>query len=276
MYDVFIRPIVRLMNPERGSKVALRYFRFLGSIPGERFVNRLLHNNKASGIEREVFGIQFYNPLGLGAGLDVFGELYNDLNDLGFSFVEIGPFADRASMRRAIANIQKDPQDDILAACISGEHLISFSLAYDFCDFFVIDPGDAPYKDVLEPLLDARLTSDTYKPVVLKVSESIDSEDLALAAEYCLANNVDGIELRSLAQVEAVHASTRGRLPIIANCHINTPQQAETMLSAGASLVEIRSGLVTNGPSLVTKILHHLERSAKNASNEPNKPEQAR
>ena len=92
-------------------------------------MSRLIHSNRAIGLEREVFGIKFYNPVGLGAGLDVNGELYNDLNDLGFSFVEIGPFAEVPAIRKAISKLQSDPPDDIIAACISDNHLPCFALA---------------------------------------------------------------------------------------------------------------------------------------------------
>ena len=52
--------------------------------------------------------------------------------------------------------------------------------------------------------------------------------------------------------------TVKGRLPIIANCHIKTPQQAAEALENGASLVEVRMGLVRQGPNLVGKILRYL------------------
>jgi dihydroorotate dehydrogenase len=41
-------------------------------------------------LERTVFGIHFKNPVGLAAGFDKNAELYNELSDFGFSFIEIG------------------------------------------------------------------------------------------------------------------------------------------------------------------------------------------
>ena len=130
MYSFLVRPITkRIQDNDKASALALKYFKFEGKIPGGRFFSRLIHGNRPVGLEKEVFGLDFYTPVVLGAGLDVSGELYNDLKDLGFSFVEIGPFPDFKSIRRAIGNIQKDPQNDILAACISGVYLRSFCLA---------------------------------------------------------------------------------------------------------------------------------------------------
>ena len=264
MYSFFIRPITkRIADNAKASSIALRYFKFQGRIPGGRFFNRLIHGNRPVGLEREVFGLQFYNPVGLGAGLDVAGELYNDLNDLGFSFVEIGPFNSLDSIRKAIRKIQADPQNDILAACISGDYYRSFCLAYDFCDFFVIDLSENPDMEVFDDILDARLSYDEYKPLVVKIPETITFEQIDEILDYCLRNSVDGIEARSNKQIAYISSRTRGRLPIIANCHIKTPQQASEALQNGASLVEVRMGLVREGPRLVGKILKYLSSKAK-------------
>ena len=252
------------MKLQRANQVALRYFKFLGKIPGGRFINRLVHHNKATVLQREVFGLQFYNPLGLGAGLDIQGDLYNDLNDLGFSFSEIGPL-DASSTRNAVKNLQEDPQDDILAACIGADHLISFSLAYDFCDFFVIELRSTEDIHILDDILETRLTYDSYKPIVGKVPEETSGEELQKIIDYCIMGGVDGLEVRSYSQLTAANAYTKCRYPIIANCHIRTPEQAQKMLESGASLIEVRSGLVLYGPSVIRKIIKHLENLVKNA-----------
>ena len=45
-------------------------------------------NNKY--LEREVFGIKFPNPVGLAAGFDKNAEIYKQMHDHGFGFIEIG------------------------------------------------------------------------------------------------------------------------------------------------------------------------------------------
>lgn len=264
MYNLFIAPITRrIQDNAKASRIALAYFKLEGRIPGGRFLSRLVHANRPAGLEREVFGLDFYNPVGLGAGLDVDGDLYNDLNDLGFSFVETGPFNDIKSLRRALYKIQEDPQNDILAPCIAGDYLKSFCLAYDFCDFFVIDISANPDIEILDALLEARLSYETYRPIVVKVPEAISLESLGYIAEYCLMNHVDGLEARSIEQIKYVSEHTKGRLPIIANCHIKTPEQAHEALQAGASLIEVRMGLVRQGPRLVERILKYLSVKSK-------------
>lgn len=264
MYRLLIKPFVKKKSPADASRIALVYFRIIGLIPGGRLVNRLIRSNRPKGIQREVFGLKFYNPVGLGAGLDKRGELYNDLNDLGFSFIEIGPLGSE-EIRIAVENLQKDHQDDILAACINKDHLKTFTLGYDFCDFFVIEIGDSPVADIINPLLEARMANDDYKPIIVKVNEILSPERMSEIVHYCLMNGVDGIEVRSKEQILQVREFGLRHLPIIANCHVNTPQQAAEMLDAGASLVEVRSGLVYEGPQLIGKINRYLENYFKNA-----------
>ena len=257
LYEILISPFIRKTEMEMASKISKEYFQITGKIPGGRFLRRLIHGNRPMGLQREVFDLNFYNPVGLGAGLDSNCNLYNDLNNLGFSFSEVGPL-DLAKTRKAVRNIQKDPPADILAACINRDFLKSFTLAYDFCSFFVIEPGQTPYEDALDPILDARLSYETYKPIVFKLEENISGSELQIILNYCLMNGIDGVQSRSLEQTIAIREYTKGRLPIIANCHIRKPQQAAELLEAGADLVELRSALVYDGPGLVRKTLKYL------------------
>ena len=47
---------------------------------------------------------------------------------------------------------------------------------------------------------------------------------------------------------------------------IMSPEQAKQMLDAGASLVEIYSGFIYEGPSLVKRINKYLENAARSGS----------
>lgn len=268
LYSIMIKPLVRKMDIERASKIALRYFEFVERIPGGRLISRWIHGNRPLGLQREVFGLNFYNPVGLGAGLDIHGVLYNDLNNLGFSFVEAGPL-DADGVRRAVNHIQNDPQDDILAACIKDDVQTAFTLAYDFFDFFVIDFSAGVDTDILEPLLNIRLGEETYKPIVVKLPKVISVAEIQEILDFCLMNGLDGIEARDIEQVRQIASLSRGKIPIIANTHIETPAQAHEALEAGASLVEVRNGLVREGPGIVDRILKYLLNKAKNERNNP-------
>jgi len=269
LYSILVRPFVRNAETEKASKRALRYFEFIEKIPLGRTLSRWFHNNRPVGLQREVFGLPFYNPVGLGAGLDIYGELYNDLNNLGFSFVEIGPMG-ADGVRRAVQRIQEDPQDDILACCINRDFLTAFTLAYDFCDFFVIDLSEQSGTDIVDPLLDARLAEEVYKPIVLKLPKEISTAEIDEILDFSLMNGIDGIQARNLDQVRQIASYAGGnRIPIIANTHIETPSQAAEALEAGASLLELRSGLVRQGPKFVANILKYLLNLSKNERTNP-------
>jgi dihydroorotate dehydrogenase len=268
LYSILVRPFVHNADIEKASKFALRYFELNEKIPGGRLISRWIHNNRPTGLQREVFGLDFYNPIGLSAGLDLHGELYNDLNNLGFSFVEIGPM-NADGIRRAIRRIQQDPQNDILAACIREDFLTAFTLAYDFCDFFVIDLSANPSTDILDPLLDARLAEDVYKPIVVKLPKELPPSETEDILDYCQMNRIDGIEVQTLEQIRHIVTYTSGRLPIIADIVIETPEQAAEALEAGASLVEVRDGLVRQGPRFISKIQKYLLNQVKNERSNP-------
>lgn len=268
LYNIVIKPFVRRMDIESASKIALRYFEFIELIPLGRLISRWIHNNRPVGLQREVFGLDFYNPVGLGAGLDIHGELYNDLNGLGFSYVEIGPMG-ADGIRRALSRIQRDPQNDILAVCINQDYSTTFTLGYDFFDFFVIDLTGNPNTEILEPLLDTRMAEDEYKPVIVKLPKNISASEIEEILDFSLLNGIDGIEARNMGQVRQIASYTRGYLPIIANTHIESPAQAAEALEAGASLVAVRNGLVREGPQFVAGILRYLLNLRKNERNNP-------
>ncbi|MCD8072809.1 MAG: quinone-dependent dihydroorotate dehydrogenase, partial [Alistipes sp.] len=63
---------------------------------------------------------------------------------------------------------------------------------------------------------------------------------------------------RAVEMVAYIYEKTQGRYPIIGVGGIMTPQDAQKMLDAGASLVQVYSGFIYEGPSLVKRICKHL------------------
>jgi dihydroorotate dehydrogenase len=74
------------------------------------------------------------------------------------------------------------------------------------------------------------------------------------------AGGLSGAPLRerSLAVVRHLARETNGQLPIIGVGGIDSPQAARRMLEAGASLLQIYTGLVYQGPGLVRRIVRSL------------------
>jgi dihydroorotate dehydrogenase len=89
MYKI-IRNFLFLFNPEWVHYFSMNSLRFLCSIP---FVKKIISNQfsvKNTQLERNCWGVHFKNPVGLGAGFDKNAKYLNELEALGFGFVEIG------------------------------------------------------------------------------------------------------------------------------------------------------------------------------------------
>ena len=71
------------------------------------------------------------------------------------------------------------------------------------------------------------------------------------------------IHKKNLELVKYVHTKSEGKLPIIGVGGIMAPEQAKAMLDAGASLVEIYSGFIYEGPALIKNIIKYLETAGK-------------
>lgn len=342
MYKL-IRPILFKLSPERAHNITLRMLGVARMIPLLGKALRLFFKYDDPSLRRNLFGLEFPNPVGLAAGIDKNGDHYNELAWFGFSFIEIGSLTpepqdgnprprlfrlpqDRALINRmginnkgmlhAINRIKSDPPRTIICASIAknsssaseadivNDYKKAFSYLYDFVDMFTINVScpnveglqhlqDVSYlSDLVDPLLDLRVCYDTYKPLLVKVSPDIPHEELDEILNYCLISGIDGIVAgntttsreglttprekvekigngglsgaplfeRSLALVRYIHDKTEGRLPVIGVGGIMNADQATQMLQAGASLIEICTGFVYEGPSAVKNILKKFKK----------------
>ena len=343
MYKL-IRPILFLIQPEKIHRMTMNLLKFCRYVPMCRTILRWLYSTGGKGLERECFGITFKNPVGLAAGFDKNGDMYNDLANFGFSFIEIGsltprpqdgnpqPRCFRLPKDKAIINrmginnkgarfaannlVKNSPVRCKVAASITKnadppndlaykDYEKSFAILYDFVDFFVLNVSCPNVRNLTElqdiPTLakifdhinTIRRLNDDGRPVLLKVSPDIPVEQLDEIVDLALLNGIDGIVAtnttrsrenltsnpkvvesigngglsgaplfdRSKAFVRHIHERTNGILPIIACGGIMTPEQALEMLDAGASLIEIYTGFIYNGPAYVKRINKYLARA---------------
>lgn len=90
MYKSLLRPLFFLFKPESIHKLTFSSLKILFSIPGfKKLINRI-YNKDSSTLNRNVFGIDFKNPVGLAAGFDKDAEMFDELSAFGFGFIEIG------------------------------------------------------------------------------------------------------------------------------------------------------------------------------------------
>jgi len=86
-----IKPIFFQFDPEKVHYFVVKRLKwFHEHFPLGRTILRSSFDVSIKGLEREVFGIKFRNPVGLAAGFDKNGEYIEALSDLGFGFIEVG------------------------------------------------------------------------------------------------------------------------------------------------------------------------------------------
>ena len=90
MYRYFIRPILFLFDPEQIHHFTFSVLKVAGKIPGLLYLFKKFFSVKNDRLKRELFGIQFDNPVGLAAGFDKDAKLIDELACFGFGFIEIG------------------------------------------------------------------------------------------------------------------------------------------------------------------------------------------
>ncbi len=122
-----------------------------------------------------------------------------------------------------------------------------------------------------------------YTPLVIKIAPDLDTKEIRDIAKSCLAHKIDGIiatnttiqrdmldnhplakESGGLSGPPVRQTSTRvilsladilqGEIPIIGVGGINNVKNAEEKIQAGASLVQIYTGLIYRGPKLIREL----------------------
>lgn len=90
MYKTLIRPILFCFDPEKVHYFTFSFIRTVSKIPGFKGLFKKMYLVEDKKLERELFGLKFKNPVGLAAGFDKNAQLFNELSNFGFGFIEIG------------------------------------------------------------------------------------------------------------------------------------------------------------------------------------------
>ena len=126
-----------------------------------------------------------------------------------------------------------------------------------------------------------------YVPLALKIAPDLDGEQIVAIADLLVRHKIDGViatnttisrdgvahlphgnetgglsgapvREKSTAVIRALHQNLRGCLPIIGVGGILNGTDAQEKIQAGASLVQVYSGLIYRGPDLVGDVLKTL------------------
>ena len=170
------------------------------------------------------------------------------------------------------------------------DYLTSYNLLQGHADYIAVNvsspntPGLRTLQD--KPALTALLGALTGRtPVLVKIAPDLTEAAIAEVLEVCLAagaagliatnttlardglapadqpraTEAGGLSGRPLTErarkvVHFVHQETGGRLPVIGVGGITTPDDAERLFDAGASLVQLYTGFIYHGPALVRAV----------------------
>lgn len=162
-----------------------------------------------------------------------------------------------------------------------------YTLIYDFSDIVVINMLDTDMcflAHIIDRVTTIRRFNDEHHPILIKLPPDLSKEQMDLAIHTVLSYGIDGLVVsgstyntdnfetkinhgeltgapvfeHSLETLKYVHKQSQGLIPIIISGGIMTPEQAQTMLDNGASLIEVHTALAYEGPSVIKRILKHL------------------
>lgn len=339
MYD-FIKKILFCFPPESIHYGVMRGLKIVNALPFGRNVLDAFCQPRGSGLERQLWGLQFKNPVGLAAGFDKDARYIDELAHLGFGFVEIGTVTplpqtgndqprlfrlpeDKALINRmgfnnegaraAAKRLQKRRSNIIVGGNIGknkltpNEEAVSdyekcFHALFDVVDYFVVNVSSPntpnlralqekePLKQLLHHLQTLNAQKSKPKPILLKIAPDLTTEQLDDIIEIIQETGLAGIvatnttisrndlqsssdtlqkigagglsglpvKERATEVIRYIHQRSGGNIPIIAVGGIFTAKDAQEKLDAGASLVQVYTGFIYEGPAIVKNICQGL------------------
>ena len=120
-------------------------------------------------------------------------------------------------------------------------------------------------------------TQQKYVPLVMKISPDLTQDELQTTADILLQHKIDGIiatnttthhdrekgglsgrplNERSTKIIAQLHALVQKHIPIIASGGVMDATSAQEKIAAGASLVQVYTGLIYRGPKLLREIAY--------------------
>lgn len=110
MYGIF-KNILFLLPAEKAHYFALNSLKLAFKIPGIKFISKKIFCVEDKLLEKELFGLTFKNPVGLAAGFDKNAQYIDELEALGFGFIEIGtvtPLPQEGNPKPRLFRLPKD------------------------------------------------------------------------------------------------------------------------------------------------------------------------
>jgi dihydroorotate dehydrogenase len=179
-----------------------------------------------------------------------------------------------------------------------NDYIICFEALFDYVDYFVVNVSSPntpnlralqdkePLTDLLKTLHDKNNLKEDRKPILLKIAPDLSNEQLLDIIDIVSETKIDGIiatnttisrdglvsenkkEMgglsgkplanRSTEVIRFLHQESKGAFPIIGVGGIHSAKDALEKIEAGASLVQLYTGFIYEGPQLISAINKEL------------------
>lgn len=110
MYSI-IRKFLFLFDAEKVHYFSTNALSFILKLPFSKRIFKNIFCFEHQNLERTLFGLKFKNPVGLAAGFDKNATMFQDLEYLGFGFIEVGtvtPKAQEGNEKPRLFRLKKD------------------------------------------------------------------------------------------------------------------------------------------------------------------------
>lgn len=321
-----LKKILFKFDPETAHDIAefglklLPYCRFINNAMVERnFISD-------SRLNQKIFGVNFLNPVGLGAGFDKNATMVRAMPALGYGFTEIGTMTPRAQPGNPKPRMFRYPEHESIQNAMGfnnkGSQIVSnnlrkvypFSIPIganigknkdtlesdaindyetlirtfkDICDYLVINissPNTPNLRDLQNEefikSLFGMAKKITNKPILLKIAPDMEPQTAISLCKTAVQNGANGIIAtnttidytllpnpqnfgglsgavlsdKSYNLFKEIAKELYGKTILISVGGISTAEDAYRRIKAGASLVQVFSGLIFKGPSMCKNI----------------------
>ena len=319
--------IFRFFPPETAHHLALLSLKILNKV---RILKLFFPDNKDFDNPKEYFNLKFRNTLGVAAGLDKNGDYVDELESLGFGFVELGtvtpkpqegnqkPRVFRYLNQQAVINrlgfnnkgvnylvskIKNKKYDAVIGVNIGAnkestkdqrieDYVFCFEKVYKYCDYVTVNissPNTPKLRklhnpDELEKIFkrinEIKSTNKTEIPVFLKISPDEDEETILKIVNIYKTLKINGLIVtntsidkdilegcsheggisgkplfnKSTQLLKRIHEFDKD-IFLVGVGGVFTKEDYENKIRLGASLVQIYTGFIFEGPAIVKKIL---------------------
>ena len=319
--------IFRFFPPETAHHLALLSLKILNKV---RILKLFFPDNKDFDNPKEYFNLKFRNTLGVAAGLDKNGDYVDELESLGFGFVELGtvtpkpqegnqkPRVFRYLNQQAVVNrlgfnnkgvnylvskIKNKKYDAVIGVNIGAnkestndqrieDYVFCFEKVYKYCDYVTVNISSPntpklrklhnpdELEKIFERINEIKSTNKTEIPVFLKISPDEDEETILKIVNIYKTLKINGLIVtntsidkdilegctheggisgkplfkKSTQLLKRIHEFDKD-IFLVGVGGVFTKEDYENKIRFGASLVQIYTGFIYEGPAIVKKIL---------------------